>query len=59
MLELGTLKQQDVLAYPGRVRLIATVHDPGDILESLAHLARSKSRQSPPGSWPEPIAASP
>ena len=40
----------DVLACPhcgGRLRLIATLHDPAVIRKILAHLGRSLSEQSP------------
>ena len=40
----------DVLACPhcgGRLRLIATLHDPAVIRKILAHLGRSPSEQSP------------
>ena len=52
----------DVLACPrcgGRIRLIATIHDPAVIREILAHLGLSQSGQSPGPAPPEPIAAAP
>ncbi len=52
----------DVLACPncgGRLRLIATIHDPAVIREILAHLGRSQSGQSPGPAPPEPRAAPP
>jgi len=52
----------DVLACPhcgGRLRLIATLHDPAVIREILAHLGRSHSEQSPGPAPPEPGAAAP
>jgi hypothetical protein len=52
----------DVLACPncgGRLRLIATLHDPAVIPEILAHLGRSHSGQSPGPAPPEPGAAAP
>ena len=47
----------DLLACPncrGRLRLIATLHDPAVIREILAHLGRSPSGQSPGPAPPEP-----
>jgi hypothetical protein len=47
----------DVLACPhcgGRLRLIATLHDPAVIREILAHLGRSHSGQSPAPPRPSP-----
>ena len=52
----------DVLACPrcgGRMRLIATVHDPGAIRRLLAHLGLSHSGQSPGPAPPAPRAAAP
>jgi hypothetical protein len=52
----------DVLACPhcgGRLRLIATIHDPAVIREILAHLGLSRSGQSPGPAPPDPIAAAP
>jgi hypothetical protein len=52
----------DVLACPncgGRLRLIATIHDPAVIREILAHLGLSHSGQSPGPAPPEPTAAAP
>ncbi len=52
----------DVLACPncgGRMRLIATIHDPAVIREILAHLGLSQSGKSPGPAPPEPIAAAP
>jgi len=50
----------DVLACShcgGRLRLIATIHDPAVIREILVHLGRSQSGQSPGPAPPEPTAA--
>ena len=50
----------DVLTCPrcgSRMRLIATVDDPGVIRRILAHLGLSRSGQSPGPAPPEPIAA--
>ena len=50
----------DVLACPhcgGRMRLIATLHDPAVIRKILAHLALSNSGQSPGPAPPESGAA--
>ena len=50
----------DVLACPhcgGRLRLIATLHDPAVIRKILEHLAPSYSGQSPGPAPPEPGAA--
>ncbi|HLF48251.1 MAG TPA: hypothetical protein VJA45_02660 [Methylomirabilota bacterium] len=52
----------DVLAGPrcgGRMRLIATIHDPGVIRRILAHLGLSHAGQSPGPAPPEPSAAAP
>ena len=52
----------DVLACPdcgGRMRLIATIHDPGVIRRILAHLGLSHSGQSPGPAPPGPSAAAP
>ena len=52
----------DVLACPdcgGRLRLIATLHDPVVIRKILAHLARSQSGPSPGPAPPESGAAAP
>jgi len=52
----------DVLACPrcgGRMRLIATIHDPSVIRRILAHLRLSHSGQSPGAATPEPSAAAP
>jgi hypothetical protein len=52
----------DVLACPncgGRLRLIATIHDPAVIQQILAHLGRSQSEQSPGPAPPERIVAAP
>jgi hypothetical protein len=51
----------DVLACPqcgGRLRLIATLHDPAVIRKILGHLAPSYSGQSPGPAPPEPGAPS-
>ena len=51
----------DVLACPdcgGRLRLIATLHDPAVIRKILAHLGRSQSGQSPGPAPPESGAVS-
>ena len=50
----------DVLACPrcgGRMRLVATIHDPAAIRRILAHLALSYSGQSPGPAPPAPSAA--
>ena len=50
----------DVLTCPrcgGRMRLIATIHDPGVIRRILAHLSLSHSGQSPGPAPPDPAAA--
>ena len=50
----------DVLACPhcgGRLRLIATLHDPAVIRKILAHLGRFPSEESPGPAPPEPGAA--
>jgi hypothetical protein len=50
----------DVLACPncgGRLRLIATIHDPAVIRKILAHLGRSQSGQSPGPAPPVATAA--
>ncbi len=50
----------DVLACPrcgGRLRLIATIHDPAVIRRILTHLGLSRSGQSPGPAPPEPRAA--
>ena len=50
----------DALACPhcgGRLRLIATIHDPAVIREILAHLGLAQSGQSPGPAPPEPLAA--
>ena len=52
----------DVLACPhcgGRLRLIATLHDPAVIRKILAHLALGHSGQSPGPAPPESGAAAP
>jgi len=52
----------DVLACPhcgGRLRLIATLHDPAVIRKILAHLGRASSRPSPGPAPPAPGAAAP
>ena len=52
----------DVLACPrcgGRMRLVATIHDPAAIRRILAHLGLSHSRQSPGPGPPAPSAAAP
>ena len=52
----------DVLACPhcgGRLRLIATLHDPAVIRQILAHLGRAPSRPSPGPAPPGPGAAAP
>ena len=52
----------DVLACPhcgGRMRLIATIHDPAVIREILAHVGLSQSGQSPGPAPPARIAAAP
>ena len=52
----------DVLACPhcgGRLRLIATLHDPAVIRKILAHLALSHSGQSPGPGLPESGAGAP
>jgi len=52
----------DVLACPrcgGRLRLIATLHDPAVIRKILAHLEISHSAQSPGPAPPEPSAVAP
>ncbi len=52
----------DVLACPrcgGRMRLIATTHDPAVIRRILAHLRLAHSGQSPGNATPEPSAAAP
>jgi hypothetical protein len=52
----------DVLACPhcgGRLRLIATLHDPAVIRKILAHLGRAPSRPSPGPAPPGPGAAAP
>ena len=52
----------DVLACPhcgGRLRLIATLHDPAVIRKILAHLDRSPSGQSPGPAPPASVAAAP
>jgi putative transposase len=52
----------DVLARPrcgSRMRLIATIHDPGVIRRILAHLGLSRSGQSPGPAPPEPSRAAP
>jgi hypothetical protein len=43
----------------GRMRLIATIHDPSVIRRSLAHLGLSHAGQSPGPAPPEPSAAAP
>lgn len=43
----------------GRLRLIASIHDPAVIREILAHLGLSHSGQSPGPAPPEPSAAAP
>ena len=43
----------------GRLRLIATLHDPAVIRKILAHLGRSQSGQSPGPAPPERLAAAP
>jgi hypothetical protein len=50
----------DVLACPqcgGRLRLIATLHDPAGIRKLLAHLGMARSGSSPGPAPPEPGAA--
>ena len=52
----------DILACPncgGRLRLIATLHDPAVIRKIFAHLGRSRSGPSPGPAPPEPGAAAP
>jgi hypothetical protein len=43
----------------GRLRLIATTHDPAVVREILAHLGLSQSEQSPGPAPPEPTADAP
>ena len=52
----------DVLVCPhcgGRLRLIATIHDPAVIRKILAHLGRSQSGQSPGPAPPAPSDVAP
>ena len=52
----------DVLACPhcgGRLRLIATLHDPAVIRKLLAHLGMARSGPSPGPAPPEPGGAAP